>query len=86
MRCRAPQTSLPLLSRATRPLPRPRPPPPPPLPSPHSYKFTREDIKRKLAEKRERGVLVGGLLSERHRVEALFEAAQSAGDAEAAAA
>jgi hypothetical protein len=55
------------------------------LPFYPSYKFTKEDIQRKLAARREKGEVVGGLVTEKARLRGLLEAAQSAGDAEAAA-
>ncbi|KAI8464755.1 MAG: hypothetical protein J3K34DRAFT_461760 [Monoraphidium minutum] len=49
-----------------------------------NYKFTREDIQRKVAAKREKGEVVGGMVTEKARLRGLLEAAESAGDTEAA--
>jgi hypothetical protein len=54
-------------------------------PPPRSYKFTKEDIQRKLAARREKGEVVGGIVTEKARVRGLLEAAESAGDVEQAA-
>ena len=49
------------------------------------YRFTAEDIQRKLAARREKGEVVGSLVTEKARLRGLLEAALSAGDAAAAA-
>lgn len=51
----------------------------------NSYKFTREDIQRKLQARREKGELVGTFLAEQARLEGLMEAAEIAGQFEEAA-
>lgn len=56
-----------------------------PILLPRSYKFTKEDIQRKLAAKREKGQVVGGLVTEKERLRGLLEAAEIAGDVEEAA-